>query len=175
MALGGMASSLLCSATGRGTLADQVRPEFPNLQEKVHDKDLVYLDSAATSHKPVAVLEAIDKFYRETNSNVHRGAHQLSVKATDMYEDARAKVMKSPLPSYHGNALCHCHRCQATPVMPLWASGDLQRLVGGAFVLQVAKFVNADRDEIIFTRGATEALNLVAYSWGMTNLGMPRR
>lgn len=93
----GTASSSLhlrCSAASRaGTLADEVKGSFPNLQVKVHgDKDLVYLDSAATSHKPDVVLAAVDKFYRETNANVHRGAHELSVKATDMYEDAREKV-----------------------------------------------------------------------------------
>jgi len=113
-------------AAGVSELANEIRDDFPTLKEKVHgDKELIYLDSAATSHKPEAVLKAIDTFYRESNSNVHRGAHQLSVRATDMYEDSRLKV---------------------------------------------ANFINADRDEIVFTRGATEALNLVAYSWGLTNL-----
>ena len=101
----GTASSpnLRCSATSRaaGTLADEVRDSFPNLNVKVHgDKDLVYLDSAATSHKPDVVLAAVEKFYRETNANVHRGAHELSVKATDMYEDARGKVWRRPLPNF---------------------------------------------------------------------------
>ena len=87
-------ASFFAQSSQAGTLADQVRKDFPNLQVKVHgDKDLVYLDSAATSHKPEAVLVVLDKFYRETTSNVHRGAHELSVKATDMYEDAREKVL----------------------------------------------------------------------------------
>lgn len=101
----GTASSpnLRCSATSRaaGTLADEVRDSFPNLNVKVHgDKDLVYLDSAATSHKPDVVLAAVEKFYRETNANVHRGAHELSVKATDMYEDARGKVWRRPFSNF---------------------------------------------------------------------------
>jgi hypothetical protein len=93
--------NLRCSATSRvaGTLADEVRESFPNLKVKVHgNKDLVYLDSAATSHKPDVVLAAVEKFYRETNANVHRGAHELSVKATDMYEDSRAKVGRPTSP-----------------------------------------------------------------------------
>lgn len=74
-------------------LSDRVRGDFPTLKLKVHgDKDLVYLDSAATSHKPEVVIEAMNNFYREANSNVHRGAHFLSVKATEMYEGARDKV-----------------------------------------------------------------------------------
>lgn len=96
------------------------------LRQKVHgDKDLIYLDNAATSQKPIQVLEVVEKYYRESNANVHRGAHALSVKATDMYEASRDKV---------------------------------------------AKFVNAARDEIVFTRGATEAVNLVAHTWGPANL-----
>eukprot|EP00291_Cryptomonas_curvata_P017215 CAMPEP_0172159192 /NCGR_PEP_ID=MMETSP1050-20130122/4822_1 /TAXON_ID=233186 /ORGANISM="Cryptomonas curvata, Strain CCAP979/52" /LENGTH=415 /DNA_ID=CAMNT_0012828729 /DNA_START=331 /DNA_END=1577 /DNA_ORIENTATION=+ len=103
-----------------------LRDEFPILKQTVHDgKPLVYLDSAATSQKPIAVLEALDRFYRHDNSNVHRGAHALSVRATDAYEAARDKV---------------------------------------------ARFVGASRDEIVFTRGASEAINLVAYSWGLANL-----
>uniref|UniRef100_A0A7S4PE84 cysteine desulfurase n=2 Tax=Guillardia theta TaxID=55529 RepID=A0A7S4PE84_GUITH len=108
------------------SLGKEVRKDFPILKQKVHGgKDLIYLDSAATSQKPVQVLEAMKKFYEESNSNVHRGSHALSVKATDMYEGAREIV---------------------------------------------AKFVNARREEIVFTSGATEAINLVAYSWGMSNL-----
>jgi len=117
---------ILATATNSASLAETVRGDFPVLRQKVHgDKDLIYLDNAATSQKPVQVLEVVEKYYRESNANVHRGAHALSVKATDMYEGARDKV---------------------------------------------AKFVNAGRDEIVFTRGATEALNLVAYSWGANNL-----
>ncbi|KAJ1488629.1 pyridoxal phosphate-dependent transferase [Baffinella frigidus] len=107
-------------------LGEQVRDDFPLLKETVHDgKKLIYLDSAATSQKPIQVLDAMDKYWRTSNANVHRGAHALSVKATDLYEGARDKV---------------------------------------------AKFVNAKREEIVFTSGATDAINLVAYSWGMENL-----
>jgi len=114
------------SATQMNGLGDKVRADFPTLSLKVHgNKDLVYLDSAATSHKPEVVIEAMNAFYRTANSNVHRGAHFLSVKATEMYENSREKV---------------------------------------------ASFVGATRDEIVFTRGASEAINLVAYSWGMENL-----
>lgn len=68
------------------TLADQVRPDFPILQQKVHGKPLVYLDNAATSQKPTLVLNTWRNYYEEYNSNVHRGAHFLSGKATDAYE-----------------------------------------------------------------------------------------
>lgn len=87
---------------------------------------LVYLDSAATSQKPAAVLDALQNYYEFYNSNVHRGIHYLSAKATDEFELARKKV---------------------------------------------ARFINAsDSREIVFTRNATEAINLVAYSWGLSNL-----
>ncbi|MDJ0619965.1 MAG: cysteine desulfurase [Calothrix sp. MO_192.B10] len=108
------------------TIADKVRADFPLLHQEVNDKPLVYLDNAATSQKPQFVINALRHYYQEYNSNVHRGAHTLSGKATDAYEGARDKV---------------------------------------------AKFVNAaSRQEIVFTRNATEAINLVAYSWGMDNL-----
>jgi cysteine desulfurase / selenocysteine lyase len=107
------------------TLADQVRPDFPILQQKVHGKPLVYLDNAATSQKPTLVLNTWRNYY-EYNSNVHRGAHFLSGKATDAYESVRDKVVN---------------------------------------------FIQAkSRQEIVFTRNASEAINLVAYSWGMNNL-----
>jgi len=112
--------------TSSKTLADQVRHEFPLLQQKVHDKPLVYLDNAATSQKPALVLNTLRDYYEQFNANVHRGAHSLSARATDAYESARDKV---------------------------------------------AKFINAaSRQEIIYTRNASEAINLVAYSWGMNNL-----
>jgi len=112
--------------TSSKTLADQVRHEFPLLQQKVHDKPLVYLDNAATSQKPSLVLNTLRDYYEQFNANVHRGAHSLSARATDAYENARDKV---------------------------------------------AKFINAaSRQEIIYTRNASEAINLVAYSWGMNNL-----
>jgi cysteine desulfurase/selenocysteine lyase len=112
--------------TQERTIADKVRIDFPLLHQEVNGKPLVYLDNAATSQKPKFVINALRDYYQEYNSNVHRGAHTLSGRATDAYEAARDKV---------------------------------------------AKFVNAaSRQEIIFTRNATEAINLVAYSWGMNNL-----
>ncbi|NDJ23876.1 SufS family cysteine desulfurase [Nostoc sp. B(2019)] len=108
------------------TLADKVRADFPILRQEVNGKPLVYLDNAATSQKPLLVLNTLRDYYEQYNANVHRGAHTLSAKATDVYEGARDKV---------------------------------------------AKFINAaSRQEIIYTRNATEAINLVAYSWGMNNL-----
>lgn len=108
------------------TLAEIVRADFPILHQEIHGKPLVYLDSAATSQKPIAVLNTLRDYYGQDNANVHRGAHTLSVRATDAYEGARDKV---------------------------------------------ASFVNAaERREIVFTRNATEAINLVAYSWGLNTL-----
>jgi cysteine desulfurase / selenocysteine lyase len=72
----------------------EVRKLFPILNQEVNGKPLVYLDSAATSQKPLPVIEALDKYYREYNSNVHRGVHTLGTKATDAYEGAREKVRK---------------------------------------------------------------------------------
>lgn len=74
--------------------AREIRQMFPILDQEVNGKPLVYLDSAATSQKPVPVIEAIDKYYREYNSNVHRGVHTLGTRATDGYEGAREKVRK---------------------------------------------------------------------------------
>jgi cysteine desulfurase/selenocysteine lyase len=108
------------------SLAAKVRVDFPILHQAVNDHPLVYLDNAATSQKPRAVLEALNHYYQLDNANVHRGIHALSARATDAYEGARDKV---------------------------------------------AAFVNAaSRDEIVFTRNASEAINLVAYSWGMSAL-----
>ncbi|MGI0490470.1 SufS family cysteine desulfurase [Alkalinema pantanalense CENA528] len=108
------------------TLAEQVRLDFPILHQEVNGKPLVYLDNAATSQKPIAVLDAIRHYYERDNANVHRGIHTLSARATEAYEAVRDKT---------------------------------------------AKFVNAaSRDEIVFTRNATEAINLVAYAWGMGSL-----
>jgi cysteine desulfurase/selenocysteine lyase len=112
--------------TQERTLASQVRSHFPILNQLIHDKPLVYLDNAATSQKPIAVIEALQHYYERDNANVHRGVHTLSARATDAYEGARDKV---------------------------------------------AAFVNAaSRQEIVFTRNATEAINLVAYAWGMSQL-----
>jgi cysteine desulfurase/selenocysteine lyase len=105
---------------------DRVRDEFPILDQKVNGHPLVYLDNAATTQKPRAVIDALDHFYAKDNSNVHRGLHALSMRATDGYEGARDRVRK---------------------------------------------FINAEApEEIIFTRGTTESINLVASSWGGANL-----
>jgi cysteine desulfurase/selenocysteine lyase len=102
-----------------------VRELFPILDQEVNGHPLVYLDSAATSHKPIQVIEAVDKYYRSYNSNVHRGVHTLGTYATDGYEGAREKVRK---------------------------------------------FISAkSTKEIIFTRGTTTALNLVASSYARTH------
>ncbi|KAL1541684.1 Cysteine desulfurase 1, chloroplastic [Salvia divinorum] len=111
---------------GPGSLGHLTRPDFPILHQEVNGKRLVYLDNAATSQKPAAVVDALRNYYELYNSNVHRGIHYLSAKATDEYELARQKV---------------------------------------------ANFINASGcREIVFTRNATEAINLVAYSWGLSNL-----
>lgn len=108
------------------SLADKVRADFPILQQQVNGHPLIYLDSAATSQKPLAVLDTLQHYYRHDNANVHRGAHTLSSRATDAYEGARDKI---------------------------------------------AAFVNAaSRQEIVYTRNASEAINLVAYAWGMNTL-----
>jgi len=103
-----------------------LRAQFPALQQLVHGKPLVYLDNAATAQKPVAVLDALRRYYEHDNANVHRGVHALSERATEAYEGGRDKVRR---------------------------------------------FVNAERStEIIFTRNATEGINLVARAWGDANV-----
>jgi cysteine desulfurase/selenocysteine lyase len=103
-----------------------IREDFPILQQMVHGKPLVYLDSAATSQKPEVVINTLDTYYRTTNANIHRGIYQLAEQATEQYETARKKVQK---------------------------------------------FINAKSwREIVWTRNATEALNLVAYAWGRQNI-----
>ena len=100
----------------------KIRQDFPNLHVRVHGKPLVYFDNAATTFKPRSVAQAMDEYYQKYTSNVHRGIHELSEKATAAYEATRGKVQK---------------------------------------------FLNArDSQEIIFTRGTTESINLVAYSYG---------
>jgi cysteine desulfurase/selenocysteine lyase len=107
-------------------LALLTRQDFPILHQDVNGKPLVYLDNAASSQKPIAVLDALRHYYEHDNANVHRGAHTLSSRATDAYEGARDKV---------------------------------------------AAFVNAaSRQEIVYTRNASEAINLVAYAWAMNTL-----
>lgn len=101
---------------------EKIRKDFPILGQQVNGKPLVYFDNGATSQKPQAVINAIVKFYSEENSNIHRGVHTLSQKATEQYEKARATVQK------HINAL--------------------------------------SEQEVIFTRGTTESINLVAYEFG---------
>ncbi|WP_227937368.1 cysteine desulfurase [Alkalihalobacillus deserti] len=106
--------------------AKEIKQLFPILNQEVNENPLVYLDSAATSQKPLKVIEAIDDYYRRYNSNVHRGVHTLGTLATDGYEGAREKVRR---------------------------------------------FINASSmEEIVFTRGTTTALNLIAASYGRDNL-----
>lgn len=104
-----------------------LRRDFPILQERVHGRPLVWLDNAATTHKPQAVIDRLSYFYAHENSNIHRAAHELAARATDAYEAARNTV---------------------------------------------ARFLGASSaEEIIFVRGATEAINLVANSWGRRHIG----
>lgn len=104
----------------------RVREQFPILQQQINGYPLVYLDSAATAHKPECVLQAMLDFYRSDNANVHRSAHTLAARATHKFERARQRV---------------------------------------------ADFLNArSSDEIIWTRGTTESINLVAQTWGRRNL-----
>jgi cysteine desulfurase / selenocysteine lyase len=101
--------------------------DFPILKQTVNGSRLAYLDNAATTQKPISVIDAEKTYYEYYNANIHRGVHELSQKATDMYENVRAKV---------------------------------------------AQFIgSSDAGEIIFTKGTTESINLVAYSWGEDNIG----
>ncbi len=105
----------------------RAREDFPALQQSVNGMPLAYLDNAATSQKPRAVLDVMDAYYEHDNANVHRGIHELSRRATEAYEAARVKA---------------------------------------------ARWINAaSADEIVWTRGTTEAINLVAASWGLDNIG----
>ena len=104
----------------------RIREDFPILKQKVHGKPLVYLDNAATSQKPERVLQAMRRFYTEDCSNVHRGVHLLSERATQAYEDARVKI---------------------------------QRFIHAA-----------EPREIVYVNGTTEAINLVAYSYGRVHV-----
>jgi cysteine desulfurase/selenocysteine lyase len=104
----------------------KIRADFPALHQSAHGRPLVYLDNAATTQKPRAVIDAIRRYYEEDNANVHRGVHLLSQRATDAYEDAREKVRA---------------------------------------------FINAaSTREIVYTRNATESINLVARAWGDANV-----
>ena len=71
---------------------EQIRKDFPNLNTQVHGKPLIYLDNAATTFKPASVIEAVDNYYRNDSSNVHRGVHYLSEQATAQFEETRRKV-----------------------------------------------------------------------------------
>lgn len=105
---------------------EAIKAQFPALQQTVHGKPLVYLDSAASSQKPQCVIDAISYYYEHDHANVHRGTYELSIRATHQYEDARGKV---------------------------------------------ARFLGAPRhEEIVFTKGTTEGINLVASVWGRANL-----
>jgi cysteine desulfurase / selenocysteine lyase len=104
---------------------EKIRGDFPILHRKVHGRPLVYLDNAASSQKPAAVVAAVSGYFLTSHANVHRGAHQLSVEATGAYEAARETV---------------------------------------------ARFIGGATEEVVFTRGTTEAINLVAASWGDSKL-----
>jgi len=105
---------------------ERIRADFPILEQKVHGKPLVYLDNAATSQKPRAVIDAISRYYEGTNANIHRAVHHLSEQATEEYEAARVTAQK---------------------------------------------FINAESPtEIIFVRGTTEGINLVAQTFGRANI-----
>jgi len=99
---------------------EAIRAQFPILKETVRGKRLAYLDNAATTQKPEVVLQALDRYYRTQNANVHRAVHELAARATTAYEGARDRI---------------------------------------------AAFLKASREEIVFTRGTTESINLVARSW----------
>jgi len=106
---------------------ERLRADFPILQQEIGGHPLAYLDNAATAQKPVSVIDAIDRYYRETNANIHRGVHTLAERATAQYEGARERT---------------------------------------------ARFVNAaESREIVFTRGTTESVNLVAQAWLRPRVG----
>jgi cysteine desulfurase / selenocysteine lyase len=105
---------------------NRIREDFPILKKKVHDKNLVYLDNAATTQKPTFVIDKVNKYYSTMNANIHRGVHALSQEATEAFEGAR---------------------------------------------IQIKHFINAiGKNQVIFTRGTTEAINLVVSSYGRTNI-----
>jgi cysteine desulfurase/selenocysteine lyase len=119
--------SIVTAPVGSLFDVEKIREDFPILTRQVHGKPLVYFDTAASAQRPLAVIEAVDRFYRQHNANVHRGVHQLSQEATDLYEAAR-------------NGL--------------------------------ARFINAGSErEVIFTRGTTESINLVAQSFLRPRVG----
>ena len=118
--------SIAAKAVSGAFDVESVRADFPILEQKVHGKPLVYLDNAATSQKPRAVIDAISHYYEGTNANIHRAVHHLSEQATGEYEAARVTAQK---------------------------------------------FINAaSPTEIIFVRGTTEGINLVAQTFGRANI-----
>ena len=88
----GAVMAKVAEGTGRALDVERVRKDFPILERRVHEKPLVYLDSAATSQKPRQVIDALTDYYERHNANVHRSPHLLGEEATQMYEDARATV-----------------------------------------------------------------------------------
>ncbi|MCC7159271.1 MAG: cysteine desulfurase [Ignavibacteria bacterium] len=117
---------LQTTLTGKIFDIDRIRNDFPILSREVNGKPLVYLDNAATSQKPISVINAITDYYKKYNSNIHRGVYSISIEANEAYEKAKENIRA---------------------------------------------FINAgDVREIIFTRGTTEAINLVAYSYGFTHV-----
>lgn len=114
-------------AAERQAYIEKVRQDFPALHQQVHGKPLIYMDNGATTHKPNAVIDCESTFYKTVNSNVHRGAHYLSDKATEQFEAARRTV---------------------------------QNFIGAL-----------KPEEIIWTSGTTEGINLVASTWGRKNIG----
>lgn len=121
-----MSNASLLDAPPSPLDVQRIRDDFPILAETVNGKPLVYLDNAASTQKPTAVIDAVAEHYRHNNANVHRGIHELSNRASDAYDGARTRVAKL--------------------------------------------FGIADEAELIWTRGTTESLNLIAYSWGFANL-----
>ncbi len=109
------------------TQTTRIADAFPALNQKVGDKPLVYLDSAATTQKPRQVIDAVHSYYQNDNANIHRGVHQLSMRATKGYEGAREKL---------------------------------------------ATLIGANQDEIVYVRGATEGINLVAQAWARPRIGV---
>lgn len=103
----------------------KLRKDFPILQKKIKGKPFIYLDSAATSHKPQQVIDATVDFYSNHNANIYRGVYTAGESATQMYEDARAGI---------------------------------------------ANFIGADKEELVFTKGSTEGINIIAHSWAAQNV-----
>jgi cysteine desulfurase/selenocysteine lyase len=112
---------------GMQAMIAAIRDDFPILRQRVHGKPLVYLDNAATTQKPQAVIDRLTRYYTEENANIHRGVHTLSERSTDAYEAARERMRR---------------------------------------------FLNAaEPREVIFVRGATEGINLVAQTYGRAHVG----